>query len=212
MMGEKDMKRESQGATDEIVDLVNGVVICTWCDNKRVITASNFVGKEPIGLCSRYDRKEQKCTELPRPASIETYNQYMGGVDKAYMMLSLYKTKCRIRKWYHCIFIHLLHLAVVNSWVIYQEVGGRGNLLDFFINISRCLMNNNDSNDFDPEPVAKRRASVKANQVPNEIRKDKTDHWPLQIEATTQRCKFSECKRRTRFIYSKCQVTLCYWK
>ena len=212
MMGEKDMKRVSQGATDEIVDLVNGVVICTWCDNKRVITASNFVGKEPIGLCSRYDRKEQKCTELPRPASIETYNQYMGGVDKAYMMLSLYKTKCRIRKWYHRIFIHLLHLAVVNSWVIYQEVGGRGNLLDFFINISRCLMNNNDSNDFDPEPVAKRRASVKANQVPNEIRKDKTDHWPLQIEATTQRCKFSECKRRTRFICSKCQVTLCYWK
>ena len=34
-------------------------------------------------------------------------------------------------------------------------------------------MNSNDSNDFDPEPVAKRRASVKANQVPNEIRKDK---------------------------------------
>ena len=175
----------------------------------RVITASNFVGKEPIGLCSRYDRKEQKCTELPRPASIETYNQYMGGVDKAYMMLSLYKTKCRIRKWYHRIFIHLLHLAVVNSWVIYQEVGGRGNLLDFLINISRCLMNSNDSDDFDPEPVAKRRASVKANQVPNEIRKDKTDHWPLQIEGTTQRCKLPECKRRTRFICSKCQVTLC---
>ena len=70
-------------------------------------------------------------------------------------------------------------LAVVNSWFIYQEVGGRGNLLDFFINISCCLMNNNDSNDFDPEPVAKRRASVKANQVPNEIHQDKTDHWPL---------------------------------
>ena len=133
----------------------------------------------------------------------------MGGVDKADMMLLLYKTKCRTRKWYHRIFIHLLHLAVVNSWVIYQEVGGRGNLLDFLINISRCLMNSNDSDDFDPEPVAKRRASVKANQVPNEIRKDKTDHWPLQIEGTTQRCKFPECKRRTRFICSKCQVTLC---
>ena len=131
------------------------------------------------------------------------------GVDKADMMLSLYRTKCRTRKWYHRIFIQLLHLAVVNSWVIYQEVGGRGNLLDFLINISRCLMNSNDSDDFDPEPVAKRRASVKANQVPNEIRKDKTDHWPLQIEGTTQRCKLPECKRRTRFICSKCQVTLC---
>ena len=90
----------------------------------------------------------------------------MGGVDKADMMLSLYKAKCRTRKWYHRIFIHLLHLAVVNSWVIYQEVGGRGNLFDFLINISRYLMNSNDSDDFDSEPVAKRRASVKGNQVP----------------------------------------------
>ena len=85
----------------------------------RVITASNFVGKEPVGQCSRYDRKERQCIQLPRPASIEAYNQYMGGVDKADMMLLLYKTKCRTRKWYHCIFIHLLHLAVVNSCVIY---------------------------------------------------------------------------------------------
>ena len=83
----------------------------------------------------------------------------MGGVDKADMMLLLYKTKCRTRKWYHRIFIHLLHLAVVNGWAIYQEVGGRGNLLDFLINISRCLMNSNDNDDFGLEPVAKRRAS-----------------------------------------------------
>ena len=95
MMSEKDMRREGRGATDEIVDSVNDVVICTWYDNKRVITASNFVFKEPVGQCSRYDRKERNCIELTRPTSIETYNQYMGGVDKADMMLSLYKTKCR---------------------------------------------------------------------------------------------------------------------
>ena len=59
MMSEKDMKREDRGATDEIMDSVNGVVICTWYGNKRVITASNFVGKEPVGECSCYDRKEQ---------------------------------------------------------------------------------------------------------------------------------------------------------
>ena len=70
-------------------------------------------------------------------------------------------------------------------------------------------MNSNDNDEFDPEPVAKRRASVKANQVPNEICNDQTDHWLLQIGGTTQRCKFPECKRRTRFICSKCQVTLC---
>ena len=57
------MKREDQGATDQIVDSVNGVAI----------TTSNFIGKEPIGKCSHYDRKKLKCTELTRPTSIETY-------------------------------------------------------------------------------------------------------------------------------------------
>ena len=57
------MKREGRGAVNEIFDSVNGVVICTWYDNKRVITASNFIGKEPIGKCSRYERKVRKCIE-----------------------------------------------------------------------------------------------------------------------------------------------------
>ena len=88
---EKDMKREGLGAIDDIVNLVIGVVICTWYGN----TASNFIAKEPIGNFSRYEKKERKCIELTRPASIETYNQYMGAVNKAAMMLSLYKKKCR---------------------------------------------------------------------------------------------------------------------
>ena len=146
-------------------------------------TKESFVGKEPTGKCSRYDRKERKCSELTRPAS--SIEKYMGGVEMAGMMLLLYKTKCTTRKWCHHIFIHLLHLSVVNTWVIYQGVGGRRNLLDFPTDISRCLMNSNDNDEFDREPVAKRRASVKAKKVPNEIRKDKTDYWPLQIERTT---------------------------
>ena len=99
---------------------------------------------------------ESEVVIIERNESVLTYlKQYMGGVDKADMMLSLYKTKCRTRKWYHRIFIHLIHLAVVNAWIIYQEVEGRWNLFDFLINISHCWMNSND-NDFDSEPVAKR--------------------------------------------------------
>ena len=60
------MKREGQGATDESLDSVNDVFICTWYDNKRVIAASDFVGKEPIRKWSRYNRKERKCIDLPK--------------------------------------------------------------------------------------------------------------------------------------------------
>ena len=70
---EKDMKQVNLRAIDDIVDLVNGV-------------ASNFIAKEPIENFSRYDKKERKCAnelkELTGPPSIETYNQYMGGINK----------------------------------------------------------------------------------------------------------------------------------
>ena len=59
-------------------------------DSKRVLTASNFIGKDPMGECRReYNRKEKTNITLPRPAIVETYNKFMGGVNKADMLLSL---------------------------------------------------------------------------------------------------------------------------
>ena len=64
----------------------------------------------------------------------------MGGVDKAEMLLSLYRTKVRSQKWYHCIVFHLVSLALINSFTIYSQIGGIGSLLDFQIEICRCLL------------------------------------------------------------------------
>lgn len=55
----------------------------------------------------------------------------MGGVDKADMLLSLYRTKYRSRKWYHLIGFHLFSLAAVNSWLVYQQIGGSDTFLKF---------------------------------------------------------------------------------
>ena len=126
------------------------------------------------------------------------------------MLLSLYKTKCKTKKWYHRIFFHLLSLSVVNAWTIYREIGGNSSLLDFQMNVSKCLINNvSTSDDENIEPLAKRRSAVKASQVPHEIRYDQKNHWPIQLDGTTQRCKNPGCNRRGRFICSKCQIVLC---
>ena len=63
----------------------------------------------------------------------------MGGVDKADMLLSLYCTKLRKKKWYHRIAFQLLSLAVVNSLVMYRDIGGEGSLIDFPV-ICRSLL------------------------------------------------------------------------
>jgi antitoxin component YwqK of YwqJK toxin-antitoxin module len=33
------------------------VVVTSWYDNKKVMMISNFVGKEPVGKCTNYDKK-----------------------------------------------------------------------------------------------------------------------------------------------------------
>jgi hypothetical protein len=67
-------------------------VITSWYDNKRVLMITNFFGKQPVGKCTRYDKKKRGKVSIAQPAAVDLYS-YMGGVDKSDMMLSLYHTK-----------------------------------------------------------------------------------------------------------------------
>lgn len=136
----------------------------------------------------------------------------MGGVDKADMLLSLYRTKMRTRKWYRRIAFHLISLAVVNSFVVYRQLGGTGSLLDFHVDICRSLLQgeNNIGSDEEDTPPAKKTRSLKASMVPQSVRSDNIVHWPLK--STINRCKMDGCSSRTMFICSKCQVYLCVGK
>ena len=121
---EKEMKEGGRGTSEEFVDSSRSIVVTAWYDNKQVLTLSNYVGKDPIGKCNCYDKLQKKRIEIDRPNSVVIYNKFMVGVDKADMLLSLYRTKYRLRKWYHRLAFHLLSLAVINSWTIYRQTPG----------------------------------------------------------------------------------------
>ena len=63
-----------------------------------MLTISNFIGKDPLDEANRYNRKNRQVVQVPRPASIATYNKFMGGVDKCDMLLSLYRTLTGVGK------------------------------------------------------------------------------------------------------------------
>ena len=63
-------------------------------------------------------------TAVRRPAAAAVYNMFKGGIDKVDMFLALSRTKLRTRKWYLRIAFHLFSLAAVNSWLLYQTLGG----------------------------------------------------------------------------------------
>ena len=119
------------------------VVVTSWYDNKRVQMISNFVGKQPVGKCTRYDKKKREKVSIARPAAVDLYNSYMGGVDKSDMMLSLYRTKYRSRKWYQRIALHLISQCAVNAWIIYREMGGAESYLKFRTKICITLLTGN---------------------------------------------------------------------
>ena len=207
---ENEMKKLGRGSSEEYTDEKNGVVISLWYDNRLVLMVSNFLGVEPQDEANRFSKKENEMIKLPRPASVAMYNKFMGGVDKADMFLSLYRSKMRSKKWYHRIAFHLLQLTAVNSYSLYKEIGGNGSYLDFLVDICRSLVAAEDVDRVDREDLPKieiNNRSLKARDVPKSIRYDRIDHWPLQL--TKAHCKYPGCNRRTAFKCLKCSVFLC---
>ena len=91
----KERNKLAQGTIIEVTDQKKQVVITTWTDNKPVLMLSNFVGKEPVDQCKRFDRKEKKHIKVERPAAVAIYNKCIGGVDKMDLLLLLYHSKIR---------------------------------------------------------------------------------------------------------------------
>ena len=56
-------------------------VAVRWYDNKAVDLVSTFVGVETMGQVRRLDKTRMEYVNVNRPAIVEQYNAYMGGVD-----------------------------------------------------------------------------------------------------------------------------------
>ena len=86
-------KKSGHGAIAEIKSSNKALVVTSWCDNKRVTLISNFVGKNNIDQCTRFDKNECIKIKVQCPVAVRIYNSFMGGVDKVDMLLALYHTK-----------------------------------------------------------------------------------------------------------------------
>ena len=148
MPTEKQMRRSGRGHIEEVVDSKKKVVITVWHGNKRVLMLSNYIRKDPVETCKKFDREGGSKIDVERPASVKIYNTFIGCVDKAHMFLSLYRPKYQSRKWYNQVMFHLCSLAVCNSWIIYQNLGGEKCLVDFLVEISISLMHGTSSTAF----------------------------------------------------------------
>ena len=101
--------------------LENGILALQWKD-KRVVSMISTIHNSDMTTKSRRSRNSHTGTEeILKPVMIDQYNTYMGGVDKSDQLLSYYGfNHHRSTKWYKRAIFHILDLAIVNSYILYQ--------------------------------------------------------------------------------------------
>lgn len=143
----------------------------------------------------------------------------MGGVDLADMLIELYCTDHKSRKWYMRIFYWTIDVSIVNAWLLYKrhckatDTRKPLSLLSFRMHVAEALGLRN-ANKQKRQSCSEDEASPNQNakhprmQKPvDDVRYDGVQHWPI-IGKKRQRRR--SCSKGFSFHYcSKCNVHLC---
>ena len=224
----KDLEKDGRGALDYRTDSNSGIAVAKWCDNKVVLVASSYIGIEPMGTISRWDQSEKTRKNIPCPSIVLAYNKSMGGLDLADMLISLYRIKVKIKRWYIKVVWHLIDICKVNAWNLYCRHYAQLNLpqskmlslCQFSTQLGHALMYSNKV----PTVNQRRRSSKRPNSVGasnkpskravvatpcDDIRFDSIGYWPEPFEPK-QRCR--NCQSYSRIRCTKCKLPLCLVK
>ena len=114
-----------------------------WMDKKPVWVAGTVTPAPPASLPEVQGRARdgtlQAVTCLP---IVSTYNKYMGGVDKNDQMKSYYQIPISGKKWWTRSLFDLIHRAIYNSLVLYNESPnhGRQSLKAFWLMLAKEMI------------------------------------------------------------------------
>ena len=219
----KDMEKKSIARGKHDFCSADGILAMRWKDNKIVTVLSSDAGVEPMKTVLRYDRTAKEKVEVPCPNVIREYNGKMGGIDKSDMLVHLYKTPMKARRWYMKLFGYVLDVCICNAWLLYKRdcIALKENhmpLKMFRLDISRyarCQKTMNPrttrlSMNHEPMHIAKRGQKT---SLPHETQRYEPKEWHMPVyvsnRQTCKHCSKKEDVHRTRWMCSACKVALC---
>lgn len=226
---EKSFKKEARGSCEEFVTNLHGteLSLVSWNDNKVVKLLSSCFGKLPTQFVKRFDRTRKQKVDVTCPTIVKEYNKHMGGVDLLDSHIGRYRIPLRSKKWYLRIFFHLVDVAIINAFLLYQRakketnVPSRMTQWEFRLQIAEtlCLIGTStekkrgrpSSSQLEHEIEAKRQRGPTAHLPTKNVRLDEFAHW-IKYEKTRQRCKLPTCKGFSHYKCQKCGVHLCLTK
>lgn len=126
--------------SSEFQHTADGITLCRWQDTKDVLVVSNCHSSN-ITTVKRTSKTGTK-NDVSCPEAISFYNKYMGGVDHAGQMVTLYDFDRKTNKWWRRVFFKLFLIAVFNSFVVFKELKGNDKLsfIDFLVPLAEQLI------------------------------------------------------------------------
>ncbi|KAI3366108.1 hypothetical protein L3Q82_009927 [Scortum barcoo] len=99
----------------------DGILAVRWKDNKVVTLLSTDMGVQPMSSVSRYCSDTKRKEDVTCPALIKSYNANIGGIDKSDMLVHLYRTPMKSKRWYMRLFAYAVDVSITNAWVMYRR-------------------------------------------------------------------------------------------
>ena len=93
-----------------------------WLDNRPVTMLSTIDSANSFELVDRKEKVNNKWCNIKvrQPQAIHSYNQFMNGADRSDQMLAQNSTLRKCMRWWKTLFFHMIDIAVVNSFILFQ--------------------------------------------------------------------------------------------
>ncbi|XP_034533121.1 piggyBac transposable element-derived protein 3-like [Notolabrus celidotus] len=218
LMADKDLMKRGRGACD--YRSAEGVIAVKWFDNKCVNLLSNASGILPHSTVKRWSKESRAKIAIPCPSLIPAYNEHMGGIDLSDMLVHLYKTPAKSRRWYLPLFGYVLDLCIANAWLVYKRDCALlkqkpMSLKRFRLAVAHSLHQYNKPASKVGRPSLSSPPRQKKGYTPRpsrpkpqpDVRYDNLGHWPLHCDKRG-RCNLCQ-KGVSRWRCQKCKVFLC---
>lgn len=209
---DKVLKKKPRGSYGEVACNKNRLSVVRWNDNKPVTLISSYVGTQPVHKIKRYCKESRSREDVDCPQIVKEYNKHMGGVDLADMLISLYKTPFKTRRWYIGIFAQLIDICINNAWLLYRKDHNKisskkpVSLKIFRFEIYEGLRKTGRFETATNNGEGKKKRQPTQSAPILGVRYDNIGHF---MDVTTQgRCRL--CSKLTSVICIKCQVRLCF--
>ena len=117
-----DIKKAKLKASDPLLSVRDGKALyVSWFDKRQVNVVSTVHNATTFKKNVRA-RGQNTPRNVDKPVVIECYTKFMGGVDRADQGMLYYLNIHKTLKWWKKVFVYLLEVSYVNSWIIWKAL------------------------------------------------------------------------------------------